>query len=127
MKQIKDPQCAGVTTQQSLQASCTLNAVTDANGQLLLQNPLPGRRGTLGMNRLQGPGLWRFDGNMSKSIKINETKSVQFRFDAMDVLNHPEPATPLVNIDAANFGLITGTTAKSTLHRQFQGQLRFTF
>jgi hypothetical protein len=130
MKQIKDPQCAGVTTQQNLQASCTLNAVTDANGQLLLQNPLPGRRGTLGLTRLQGPGVWRFDGNMSKSIKINETKSVQFRFDAVDVLNHPEPATPLVNIDAANFGLITATataTAKSALHRQFQAQLRFTF
>jgi hypothetical protein len=36
----------------------------------------------------------------------------------------------LVDINAANFGLITATAtaaAKSTLHHQFQAQLRFSF
>jgi hypothetical protein len=32
-----------------------------------------------------------------------------------------------VDISSANFGLITGVNAKSTLHRQFQAQLRFNF
>jgi hypothetical protein len=68
---------------------------------------------------------------MSKSVKVAENKSLQFRVDALDVLNHPEPVTPLVNINAANFGLITASAAnpaaKSTLHRQFKVQLRFTF
>jgi hypothetical protein len=126
--QVRDPQCAGVTAAQNLQTSCTIDAIASAStGQILLQNPLPGRRGTSGLGAQDGPGVWRFDANMSKSVKVAENKSLQFRVDALDVLNHPEPATPLVNINTANFGLITGTTAKSTLHRQFKVQLRFTF
>ncbi len=81
----------------------------------------------MGFRTLQGPGIWRFDANISKSIKITETKNLQFRLDATDVLNHPEPATPVLDINNANFGLITGVNAKSTLHRQFQAQLRFSF
>jgi hypothetical protein len=126
--QVRDPQCDSVTTQQNLRTSCTLNAVADSkSNQILLQNPLPGRRGTLGLRGIEGPGVWRFDANVSKSIKVGEGKNIQFRMDAIDVLNHPEPATPIVDVNAANFGLITGANAKSTLHRQFQAQLRFSF
>jgi len=68
---------------------------------------------------------------MSKTLKVSETKSIQFRIDALNVLNHPEPSTAAANfitsINDANFGLITGANAKSTLHRQFQAQLRFMF
>jgi hypothetical protein len=132
VKQVRDPQCANVTTAQNLQASCTLNAVADAKtGQVLLQNPLPGTRGNSGLRQHEGPGTWRFDANMSKSVKINETKTIQFRLDALNVLNHPEPSTAaanfVTNINNANFGLITGANAKTTLHRQFQAQLRFLF
>jgi hypothetical protein len=131
LKQVIDPQCATVTTLQNLRASCTLNAVADASGQVLLQNPLPGRRGNSGLRQLEGPGIWRFDGNISKSIKVAESKTLQFRIDALNVLNHPEPSTATTNfisdINNANFGLITGVNAKTTLHRQFQAQLRFMF
>jgi hypothetical protein len=125
LKQVRDPQC--LTLAQNLQSSCTLNAIADSNNQILLQNPLPGRRGNLGLRSLQGPGVWRLDANLAKSIKLTEDKSLQFRLDATDVFNHPEPATPILDINATNFGLITGATAKSTLHRQFQASLRFTF
>ena len=68
---------------------------------------------------------------MSKSVKISETKTMQFRLDALNVLNHPEPSTAAANfitdINNANFGLITGANAKSTLRRQLQAQLRFLF
>jgi hypothetical protein len=50
-----------------------------------------------------------------------------FRIDSTDVFNHAEPATPIVDINANNFGLITGAAAKSALHRQFQASLRFRF
>jgi hypothetical protein len=65
--------------------------------------------------------------------------SLQFRMDIMNVFNHPEPNVPtfsatnvltnhpMVNINAANFGVITGADAKTNLHRQFQAQLRFSF
>jgi hypothetical protein len=64
---------------------------------------------------------------MSKSIRITETKNLQFRLDATNIFNHPEPATPIVDINLANFGLITGANAKSALHREFQASLRFSF
>ena len=134
LTQIQDPQCAKVTPLQGLQTACTLNAIVNAKtGQLLLQNPLPGNRGTLGMSSLEAPGRWRFDANVAKSIKVTERKSLQFRLDATNVFNHPEPNVPtalnsaMLNINAANFGLITGADAKTNLHRQFQAQLRFMF
>jgi hypothetical protein len=128
LTRVPDPQCATVTTVNNLAGACTLNAIADsATGQILLQNAPPGRRGTLGMNSLQGPGRWRFDANLAKSFRVSETKALQFRLDATNVFNHPEPATPVLDINDADFGLITGVNAKSQLRRQFQAQLRFTF
>jgi hypothetical protein len=128
-KAVRDPQCASVTSSQNLQASCTLNAIADArSGQILLQNPRPGTRGTLGQRVVEGPGRWRFDAGMGKSFKITESKSLQFRVDARNVLNHPEPALPILSINDVNFGLITGVNAKSeTSFRELQAQLRFNF
>ena len=123
-----DPQCLSVTGAQNLNSLCTLNAVFDANtGEILLRNPLPGQRGTLGQRAVQVPGRWRFDANMRKLITLSESKSVEFRIDASNVLNHPEPANPTLDINSNNFGLITGAAAKSTQHRQFQAQLRLNF
>jgi hypothetical protein len=131
---VRDPQCAGVTTAQNLQNSCTLNAIADAkSGRILLQNPLPGTRGTLGQRVVEGPGRWLFDAGLGKSFKLTESKSLQFRVDARNILNHPEPSQvgpmvgPMLSINDANFGLITGTNAKSASTRELQAQLRFTF
>jgi hypothetical protein len=40
---------------------------------------------------LNAPGQYRFDANLSKRFKLNETKSIQFRLDALNVFNHPGP------------------------------------
>jgi hypothetical protein len=121
---VVDPQCNNVA--DSLKRFCTLQAVTDAKtGQIVLQNPLPGKRGTLGRNTIELPGAWSFDANLSKRFKITESKDVQLRFDAQNVFNHPNPGTPSLSINSTNaFGLIS---SKTTDHRQFQGQLRFGF
>jgi len=125
---VQDPQCAGVTTAQNLNTLCTLNAVKDTRtNQIVLQNPLPATRGTLGQRAIQVPGIWRFDANLQKVVRLTESKTLEFRIDGSNILNHPEPATPTLSINSANFGLITGANAKSTAHRQFQGQLRFRF
>ena len=127
-QQVADPQCAAVTAAQGLSSFCTLNALKDTrSNQIVLQNPLPGRRGTLGQRAVQVPGTWRFDANVQKAMKLAESKTLEFRIDATDILNHAEPATPILNINQPNFGLITGAAAKSTLHRQFQAQLRLRF
>jgi hypothetical protein len=135
IKQVQDPQCLSVTTAQNLRTACTLMAIADAKtNQVLLQNPLPGTRGTLGQRALIGPGRWRFDASLAKQIKITETKSLQFRMDAQNVFNHPEPQTAttgasLLNLDINNssFGLLTGPLAKTNFNRQFQAQLRLNF
>jgi hypothetical protein len=129
LKQVKDPQCLALPT--SLQSSCTLTAIADSNGQILIQNAQPGKRGNLGLRSIEGPGLWRFDANLAKSFKLSEGKALLFRIDSTDVLNHPEPATPVLDVNTANFGQVVTSsataTAKSALHRQFQASMRFTF
>jgi hypothetical protein len=93
------------------------------NVQIVLQNPLPGRQGTLGQNTMEGLGSIRFDGNLGKTFRITESKSLQIRVDATNVLNHPTPAAPSFSINSDNFGLSTTKTGG----RSFQGQLRLTF
>jgi hypothetical protein len=124
----RDPQCSTVTTAQGLSNFCTLNAVTDTRiNQVVLQNPLPGTRGTLGQRAVYLPGTWRFDANLRKSFTVAEAKTVEFRIDASNIFNHPEPGTPTLSINSATFGQITGNAAKSNLRRQFQAQMRFNF
>jgi hypothetical protein len=59
-----DPQCAQVAT--DLRQYCTLQAVSDAKtGQILLQNPQPGKKGNLGRQTMELPGIWAFDAAMA--------------------------------------------------------------
>jgi hypothetical protein len=126
---VRDPQCTAIAA--GLQSLCTLNAIADAkSGQVLLQHPKPGTRGTLGQRVVEGFGRWRFDAGLGKSFRITESRNLQFRVDARNVLNHPEPnpAALIMNMNDANFGLLTGTNAKSdTSFRELQASLRFNF
>jgi hypothetical protein len=120
---IADPQCAQLAT--SLQQFCTLDAVADANGEIVLQNPQPGQRGNLGRRIIRLPGTWTFDTAMSKTFQISESKSLQVRFDAENVLNHPVPSAPTLDINGTTpLGYISG---KGNQHRELKGQLRLTF
>src|SRR5262249_22114412 len=74
---VTDPQCANVTPLQGLQTACTIRAIADAQGHILLQNPAPGSKGNLGPNWIEGPGSFRFDLSMSKTIRMSETKTLQ--------------------------------------------------
>jgi len=153
---VDDPQCATVTGLQNLNGltgatvvgRCTLDAIarplpagkTGVPGQItlpdgrpgviVLRNPLPGERGTLGLNTMEGPGLWLLDAAMSKTIRITETKSVQFRVDARNVLNHPTPADPSLGINSigtADFGNVSAKNAAESPARRFQATVRFSF
>jgi hypothetical protein len=147
---VDDPQCATVTSAQSLnnvvngvQTRCTLDALamavpagtagaTDrvfADGQtrpsvIVLQHPQPGKRGTLGQNTLIGLGSYRFDANLGKTFRISESKSLQVRFDAQNVLNHPQPANPSLSITDTNY---FGRINQKNGGRSMQGQLRLSF
>jgi hypothetical protein len=121
---VTDPQCNAVA--DSLKGFCTLRAVADGKtGQILLDNPLPGKRGTVGRQTIEGPGSWTFDANLSKNIRISESKNFEFRVDALNVMNHPNPNAPTLSINSTNpFGLIQ---TKTNDHRTFQARARFNF
>ena len=138
---VVDPQCAegGILDKTDAMGfnirtgiTCPLRAVADSSGRIVLQNPMPGKRGTLGQRSVIGPGDWTLDGSLSKTFRISESKSIQLRFDATNVLNHPRLIGGLTEADEifeasindADFGTIA---TKATQRRQFQGQLRFQF
>jgi len=59
---VRDPQCTnGNYVAPSLSGFCTLNALRNSSGQIVLQTPLPGNRGTFGQNRLENLGTWTAD------------------------------------------------------------------
>jgi hypothetical protein len=160
---VPDPQCARVTALQNLDgfssaspsARCNLQALARVlpsgqtaagmttlqdgrNAVIVLRNPLPAERGNLALNTMEGPGLWLFDAALSKTIKISESKSLQFRIDARNVLNHPTPDDPGLascgglgtNLSLNNnneFGLIGGKCVAETPARRFQARVRFSF
>jgi hypothetical protein len=139
----QDPQCANVTTTDNLRASCTLLGLAkvvpqNTPGAILLsqgtygipvlENPTPGTQGNLGSFTEATFPRWNLDGNLSKTFRITESKSVQVRFDAVNIFNHPTPADPtgLANNGSSlinNFGQITTKTG----NRTFEGKLRFSF
>jgi hypothetical protein len=137
---VRDPQCDAASGFPTT-LTCGLNAVArvvpagtpgaitlpDGRlGQIVLQNPKPGTQGTLGQTRFEMPGTIRFDANLGKSFRLTESKSLQVRFDAANVLNHPNPnpAAPTISINSPDFGYLTNA---KTGNRTFQGQLRLTF
>src|SRR5262249_40920641 len=119
-KKTTDPQCSAIAV--TLRSVCTLSAITDASGKIVLQNPKPGTRGNLGKNVIEQPGTWTFDASMGKKFKISESKAFTFRMDATNVLNHPQPSNPTLDINSttAAFGNISTKNGVRT----FQGQLR---
>ena len=120
---VKDPQCSAVASQ--LAAFCTLQAVTDSNGKVVLQNPQPGTRGSLGLASLTLPGNWTADASLSKSVRITESTRLQIRVESTNVLNHPVPSNPFLNINGNTpFGSIEG---KGNQRRSFKGSVRLTF
>ena len=128
---VRDPQCAtgGILDRTdamgfNIVGSCTLTAIADPSGRILLQNPKPGKRGTLGQGTITGPGSWALDAAMSKNFRLSESKQVQVRFDATNILNHPNLNAVQYSINNASFGTIAN---KGDQHRSFQGQLRLTF
>jgi hypothetical protein len=149
---VTDPQCPSGLPSGTYPASlsCQLSAVakvvpaatagaqqfgTNADGTprygvLVLQNPKPGTQGNLGQMTFELPGVYRFDANVSKNFRISETKAVQFRMDAINVMNHPNPlpgAGATISINSTSGGDFGYLTNAKTGNRSFQAQLRLTF
>ena len=53
-----------------------------------------------------GPGSFTFDAELSRSFKVWESQSLQLRFEAFNVLNHPVFNNPTTTLTSSNFGRI---------------------
>jgi hypothetical protein len=126
LRQIEDPSRNQVTTLNSTAGSFSNKAMTDAQGNLLLVNPAPGSYGTLGLTWIEGPRDFKLDLNVIKRVRIQETKQLELRVNAINVLNHPVFANPNTNINSNNFGRITATSTGTTA-RQIVTSLRVNF
>jgi hypothetical protein len=126
----RDPLCleepTGPGGTGGLRSFCTLQAVFNtATNEMIFRNPRPGNRGTEGRQTLELPGQWSFDAAMSKMIRLSESKSLQVRMDATNILNHPGPGTPSFDINSTNaFGQIN---AKDDSKREFRANVRLSF
>ncbi len=110
VQQVRDPAVAGLTTAQSLNTRSTLYAIADKSGQLLLVNPDPGVVGNIPLFYATGARSLRFDVNLLKRVRISEGKELEFRIDAIDMLNSPQFGTPEGDINSTTFGRITTAT-----------------
>jgi hypothetical protein len=115
---IRDPQCTNLVGRSALSdpggvnlQQCNLRALVMKvapttpgaffadevdSGQtpvlVMLQNPLPGKQGSLGAQTMRQPGRFYLDANLSKTFMYTERRGIQIRIDATNVLNHPTPA-----------------------------------
>src|SRR5262249_44899306 len=104
IQQLTDPARGDVTTANGLQGTFSNKAIADGQGNLLLVNPGPGTIGNMSLRYLDGPAAFRFDMDLIKRVRIDETKEFEFRIDAINVLNHPVFGNPTGDINSANFG-----------------------
>jgi hypothetical protein len=133
----KDPQCLSIDS--SLQSLCTMQAVVDSTtGNIVLQNPWPGKLGNMGYNTFRNLVRWNVDASVSKSVAIDETKSFRLRVDISNIFNHPFasgglgasgvritfPTAPDMNINGTN---PIGQYSYKVGGRTIQAMARFDF
>ncbi|HMF75141.1 MAG TPA: TonB-dependent receptor, partial [Bryobacteraceae bacterium] len=115
------PDATGISpipTNRSAQQFWNIAAINVSNPALSY------RPGNMGRNTLSTPGTTNFDASLTRNIRLWESHSMLFRFEAFNSLNHPNWNTP--SADARNpstFGVVT--TAKPM--RQLQFAIKYSF
>ncbi len=83
------------------------------------------RPGTVARNTFHGPGYNQATASLFKNLPIGEKVVGQLRFEAYNLLNHPQFTNPDSGFNDGNFGLINSTRQHS--ERELQAAIRFTF
>src|SRR5439155_17312598 len=107
----------------------TNQVVVDKSGNIILQNPQPGKAGNLGLTLagLEGPARLGLDMALQKRTRISEGTTFTFRADAVNVLNRPIWNNPNTDINSSSFGRITGHPATNTGARTITINARIDF
>jgi hypothetical protein len=84
------------------------------------------RVGNAGRNTILGPPTTRFDATLSKSIRFNESKSVQLRWEVFNIFNHTNFTTFLsTNVTSTSFGQINTATTRDPRTMQLGAKIIF--
>jgi len=81
------------------------------------------RPGTAGKSLVRTPGAWNVELSLAKNFKIAEKKTLQFRADMFNALNHVNLGGPNSSINSSQFGRISSAGGM----RSMQMALRFQF
>jgi hypothetical protein len=99
----------GMQSSADTVAACNSAYGVSTPNKLFVNPPGYGVRfGTLGRNLFRGPWFNGLDGALMKNFKITEAVKAQFRFEALNLLNHP-------NFDGIDTNLNSGTFGKAQL------------
>ena len=82
-----------------------------------------GRNGLVSHNSLRGPGFDEFDLSLSKIFTIKEGKTIEFKWENFNALNHVNLANPNAVVDQSGAGQITSAADM----REMQFGLHFRF
>ncbi len=89
--------------------------------------PVTGVRfGTTGRNQFYGPGGYNLDFSIFRAFPFAQTRRIEVRLEAGNVLNHVTYGNPQGSITSATFGQITGINGNYP-ERQVRFGLRFQF
>jgi hypothetical protein len=98
----------------------TINEWFNTNGFAL---PAPFSYGDTGRNTIDGPPIKTLDLSLFKNFDFTESKSLQFRAEFFNSLNHPNFNPPGTTFQTASFGVISSAADP----RQIQFALKFIF
>ncbi len=68
--------------------------------------PAAGTYGNVGRSSVVGPGTMRVDMGLTRSFRIRESQSVEFRAEAFNLPNHVNPGNPSTILSNQDFGRI---------------------
>jgi hypothetical protein len=83
-----------------------------------------GTWGDVGRNTVTGPGITNVDVSIIRNFRLADTKTLQFRLEAFNAINHPIWNDPNTTLTSPNYGTITSTRKPM---RELQIGLKFIF
>jgi hypothetical protein len=112
---------------QAFSGGIVNGAAVDQNfwfNPLAFAAPAPGTFGNAPRNLIYNPGQYQWDIALFKNVRINGPRSLQFRAEIFNFLNHPNLSGPTTDPTSATFGRVTG---KDGSRRDVQLSVRFLF
>lgn len=112
-----------------VKSSVTINSDRRGPGQKYFDTtafaqPVGARFGTAAWNILRGPVVFQWDFGLFRQFQITEKVNLQFRAESFNFTNTPQWGNPNGNVNANNFGEISGVAATE---RQYRFALRLGF